>query len=332
MTARRPTPPRFGRSHRRRGSALILALSVLGVLLVLLGHLLLEARAGAALAAARLERDRLGALAEDAVRRALQRLADDEDLLCDHPDEPWAREESLATPSGDRVRTTVVDVNRRFDVNNLALEASASPRLPAEDILTDIFLLCGDAEPGPRVAALRDWIDADRDGPFETAHYEDLTPRRMPTHRPLESWAEWRWVAGFSESWLADPSLGAAPPGSHPSLSDLLAVVPGPRRRPTAVNLNTAPEALLLVLFGRSQRHVASAVVALRSAAPLRSIDGLAALADPLRMSRLLPYIDVKSDRYHIEAVASGGGAEARVRALAQRDPDGTVRVLRWIR
>lgn len=325
---RRVRPPRS--SAWRRGSALVLALAVLGAVLVVLGAAMAEARARAALASARLERERLRAIAAGEIERAMQRLANDDDLLCDHPEEEWARPDRRHTPDGDAIETVIEDEQRLWDLNNLAAEPTTQPRRPPEDIAADLFRLAGDPDPGDRITALRDWVDTDRDGPREAPFYTELKPRRVPPNRPLESWAELAWIAGFPPRWLDDPSQGTVPPDRRVPLRGLVTWIPGQHRRVTPVNLNTASEELLTVLFGRGQQHLAHAVVSLRSAAPLRSTDGIAVLADPLRMTRLLPYLDVKSEWFRIRVRVRGPRQSVSAEVLARRGSDGTVRVVQW--
>lgn len=314
----------------RCGSALVLSLAVLGAVLVVLGAVMAEARARAALASARLERERLRAIAAGELERAMQRLADDDDLLCDHPTEEWARPDRRRTPDDDVIETMIEDEQRLWDLNNLAAEPSAQPRRPPEDIATDLFRLTGDPDPGDRITALRDWVDTDRDGPREAPFYTELKPPRVPPNRPLESWAELEWIAGFSPRWLDDPSQGTIPPDRRVPLRSLLTWIPGPHRRVTPINLNTAPDELLAVLFGRGQQHLAHAVVTLRSAAPLRLTDGIVVLADPLRATRLLPYLDVKSEWFRIRVRVRGPRQSVAAEALVRRNTDGTVRVVQW--
>ncbi len=329
-------PVLFPRGRRtrasRRGGALVFVLVMLGVLVTLLAYLLSESRSAGALSAAVLERERLAAVATDAVRRAMQRLADDEDLRVDHPGEPWAEPEVVADPSGVTVRTRTEDEGRRLDVNNLSMGPGIERRRPPEDILRDLFLLCGDPAPGPRLDALRDWVDPDGDGPFEASAYLERKPPVKPTNRPLTSWTEWAGIEGFSAAWMEDPSFGAAESNTLPRLADLAVLIPGRHNRTTPVNLNTAPEALLTVLFGRGQEYMARAVLTLREAEPLRSFDGLVVLADPLRMIRLLPWVDLKSQWFRIESTAIGSRNRVRIEALVNRDAGGNVKVVRWSR
>lgn len=314
----------------RRGSALVVVLAVLGAILVVVGATMAEARARAALAAARLERERLRVIAAGEVERAMSRLANDDDLLCDHSDETWARPERHRTPDGDAVETIIEDEQRLWDLNNLAADPTTIPRRPPEDILTDLFQLVGDASPGDRILAVRDWVDADQDGPREASYYVDMTPRRTPPNRPLESWDELEWIAGFPSGWYFDPSQGAVPANQRVPVRELITLIPGPHRRVTPINLNSAPEPLMMILFGRGQQHIARAVATLRAAAPLRSTDGLTVLADPLQMARLMPYLDVKSEWFRIRVQVRGARQRVYAETLVRRSADGTVRVVQW--
>jgi len=309
---------------------LVLALAVLGAVLVVLGAAMAEARARAALASARLERERLRAIATAELERAMRRLADDDDLLCDHFEEPWARADRNRTPDGEAIETVIDDEQRLWDLNNFAAPPSTEPRRPPEDIAADFFHLAGDPDPRDRLVALRDWIDADRDGPREATHYAEWKPPRFPPNRPLECWVELEWIADFPPQWFRDPSQGSVPPDRRVPLRDLVTLIPGPHRRVTPINLNTAPENVLMVLFGRGQQQLAHAVLTLRSAAPLRSTDGLVVLADPLRMTRLMPYLDVKSEWFRIRVRVRGARHSLAAEALVRRGADGTVRIVQW--
>ncbi len=323
------TRPRHG---PRRGGALVFVLVMLGVLVTLLVHMLAESRTAGALASSILEREKLGAIASDAVRRAMQRLADDEDLLVDHMKEPWADPEALTDPAGVTVRTRIEDDGRRLDLNNLAMDPGIERRRPPEDILQDLFFLCGDPNPSERIEALQDWVDEDSDGRFEAPFYLAKKPPSAPPNRPLISWNEWTRVEGFSRAWIEDPSAGSAEPDSLPRIRDLVTLLPGRHNRTVPINLNTASEALLTVVFGRGQEYLARAVITLREAEPLRSADGIAALADPIRMTRLMPWLDLKSEWFRIDSTAAGARSRVRVEALVKRESDGTVKVVRWLR
>jgi type II secretory pathway component PulK len=111
----------------------------------------------------------------------------------------------------------------------------------------------------------------------------------------------------------------------------MVTLVPVSRRRPVPVNLNTAPEKVLLALFGPSRRGLVSSIVPLRDAAPLRSIEPVAVLVDPLVMDQVRAFADVRSRFFFVAAEAVQEGVRARKLTLAARDESGSLTVLRWI-
>lgn len=323
--ARRPA------RRRRRGAALVFVLAILAVATTLLWYLLAASHTALGASEAALAADRLRAAAADAARRALLRLADDDDPLADSLGEPWAREEVLADPTGILTRTKVEDDDRRFDANNLALDPQALPARPPEEIVADLLRLCGDPAPSLKVEALRDWIDAGDVGRYEKEYYARRPQPRTCPNAPVASWREWSQVEGFGRGYLEDPSLGESDDPPVP-VAAVLGFMPGPHTRPLTVNVNTASERVLAGLFGVGQEGFVRSVVALRDAFPLRSLDAVAAIADPLRFDRVRPYLDVRSWRYTVTAVASDErGREARVMALAVRLPQGALRIVRWV-
>ena len=326
----RPAGPRAG-GRRRSGTALVIVLAILTVAAALALHYLGAASASLGEARAVLRDETLHAAAGDAVRRALQRLADDEDLVCDSLEEPWAAPEDVVSPTGVRVVTRVVDAGRLFDLNNLAIEDDEGARLIAGELLSNVLAVRGDFAPTPRVAAVRDWTDPDRDGPWEDDYYADLKPPYAAADRPLQSRHDWARVAGFPREFLVEVPPEDVELGIRVGLLDLVTIVPVGRREPVPVNLNTASESVLLALFGRSRRGLVSSIVSLREAAPLRSIEPVAVLVDPLVMDHVRPFVDVRSRYFFIHAEAGQVGVRVRKLALAARDAGGNVGVLRWV-
>lgn len=317
--------------RNRRGAALVFVLAILSVLATLLWYLLAASRTSLASAEAVVAADRLRAAASDAVRRALQRMGDDDDPLADTLDEDWTVDEILTDPTGLTTRTRVVDEDRRFDVNNLSLDEQTVAARPADEIVADLLRLCGDPSPSPKVEALRDWVDAGSVGRFETAYYAEKRLARACADAPLGSWREWALIEGFPRAYLDDPSLGDSDAPPVP-VASVLAIAPGPHRRPVPVNVNTAPERVLLGVFGIGQEGLVRSVLSMRDAFPMRSLDAIAAIADPLMFDRVRPYLDVRSWRFAVTSVATDDqGREARVAAFAVREPQGGMRVLRWV-
>lgn len=308
-------------------------LGFMAVLAVLAYPLVSDSRMAARLSETVAEQARLEAVAADEALAALQRLADDDDLQVDHADEPWAQPLARRRPDGVTVRVTTEDEGRRFDVNNLS-----SPRAAegggADEILAALLPPSGSWSGRDRTAALRDWMDDDREGNWEDAYYEEQKLAMACPNRPLATAQEWRWVAGWGEGWEvpAPATADPVPPGAPPSirLGDLLTWIPGEHRTPEPVNLNTAPEELLRALLGEAQRPIVRGILALRAAAPLRSHENIAILLDPLQFDRLRPYVSVRSRHFRVTATAASERLALRVEALVRREGGGEIRILHW--
>ena len=316
----------------RDGMALILVL----ILLALIAGLVLEIQINARTTLRREQRAlldvRLQQAAADAARAALQRLADDEDLLTDYTNEPWASTEDVTDPSGIATRVVTMDENRFFDLNNLALPASTSGARPASEIVMDLFTLCGDLAPVDRVGALTDWVDGDDEGLAESRYYRELAPPYRPANRLLLSWNELPWVRGFTREYFARHTRSGLDEVFNADLVDCATIVPVERSlQPTTVNVNTAGKNALLGVLGMSREDLARAVLALRAEQPIRNLESLFAVADPALVQAVRPYLDVKSSVFSVNAQAYSEGQSARLRVLARRNPQGNVEVLQWV-
>ena len=316
---------------RSDGFALALALVLTAALAAGTLALLQSARMSGRRAAEAAARDRLRAAAAEGVRAALRRLADDDDLRVDHTNETWAVPGGWVDPSGIAVNFRSTDAQAAFNLNNLAVPTDTAPRRPAEDILADLFAEWGDPLAADHAGALRDWVDADGEGRWETPLYRERKPPYACPDLPLTGWEEWlSSVAGFSREWLARPwGDRRFEPPARP-LRSVLAILPGPARHPVPVNVNTASPEVLLAIAGGDQAGWVRALLSLREAEPLRSLEPLAVLADPVRFDRMRAYLDVKSLYFTVEAEARLDNRSARVTALVRRDADGRVTPLRW--
>lgn len=310
----RPTavPP----SALRRGAALALALSGLAVASALAFQALALAAATRRRAEARADRAVLRALAGEAAFEAVQRLADDDDLRCDHPREDWTRPRAWTTPEGVAVRTEILDASARFNINNLALTRPGD-RAAAHRIVEDLLGVAGHPSATRAAGWLRDAIDTDREGEWEWVETADGRRINSGPNRALLTRAEWSRIP----AWEAH----APAPGR-----ETLALLPLLSERPEPVNVNTAPEDTLRALLGPARPALAAGVAALREAAPLHSLDTIAPLVEPLRMSRLRPFLDVRSRWFIVEAEAASPARRILVRATVFRDTDGATRIVRW--
>jgi general secretion pathway protein K len=316
-------PP--GAPPARQGGVLLLVLVLLGLIAGMVLQAQVRARGallGSRRAAARLELRRAAA---DSVRAALQRLADDEDLRADATNDLWAAAEDTVNPLGIATLVRVTDEDRLFDLNNLAVTASAGLRAPA-DIVGDILAQCGVFYAAEPVGAMADWMDGDDAGLRESAFYASKDPPYRCANRPLYDWTEVLLVEGWTRELFRPRERTGRAAAYEASAADCLTVLPVPRTRPLSVNVNTAAPEVLRAVLGLANDAVADSILALRAVRPIRSIEALSALGDPLLSAAVGPYLDVRSRFFRVRARAYRDGESLALEALAQREPSGRVR------
>ncbi len=327
---RHARPPHPSAGPEREGGALVLVLILVGLVAALLVQTHTLARTRAMLVRHEDARAALRLAAADAVLAALQRLADDEDLGADGTNEAWAARREYETPLGVSVRSQVRDGQARFDLNNLHLPP-APLRRAVEDIVMDLQTLCGEFSPGPATVALRDFVDADQNGPREAAFYRQTAPARRCADRPLYGWRELLAVDGWDETRLQRRPREAGTRGFNASLVDHVALIPSPRTHPVPLNVNTAGREALLAVMGFEQERLVETVLTLRAIRPIRQLDVFSVMVGPEVFDRFSPYLDVRSRFFIAEARAYRDGRAATVESWVRRQEDGRVEILQWL-
>ncbi len=297
--------------------ALILVLLLLGLLV----GLVIQAQSSARLALRSEEsstaRAQLRAAATDAAWGALALLAADADLQVDHTNEPWARPLDRVLPGGIETSVQVADENGRFDVNSLAAKLpDTAKRLPVE-IVADLLALTNLPAPEVRARILKDWIDADREGPREADYYRGLNPPLAIADAMMESPQELAAVLALAGA------TGAAPAG--------LAVLPDRAARILPVNLNTAGREVIMAILGPQYRSAADTLCRTRDAGPLASAAWVTRLLKTGADNPWAPYLAVHSSYFSVTARAVKDNRSAEVHALVFRDARGEVEILRWL-
>jgi type II secretory pathway component PulK len=318
-------------ASRHRGFVTVLVLAVMGLLAALVMEAQVRARARLENYGQQRAELPLQSALHEAVRAAMQRLADDDNLRVDHPAEPWAQPEEFSLGEGITVRVGITDATARFDLNNLYLPVPDISARPAEEIVMDLFTAAGDFQPASRVTAVRDWVDPDQGGLRERPYYERQGLAGVPPNRPLTGLAELLHVADFQREFLLEkPRPKPGQPFRH-SLRDLVTALPVPREQALRVNVNTAAEPVLHALVGPGDSPLVRLLLVARENAPLAGLDLFLTDLEPHLRNTLATFADVRSEFFEIRALAHRtGGGTLSAQALVRRDPGGKVNVVRW--
>ena len=312
----------------RSGMALILTLAAI----VLAGGLALYLQARA-LALARAEQaellqERLRLAAAEAAREALWTLASDEDLTVDHLGEDWAIPREVAHADGLSTRAVVEDAGRFFNWNNVAVSNRAART--SRDILLDLMTFCGDFNPGIRVDALTDFVDADEEGGYEADFYAAGEPPFQPPNRELWAPAELLRVHQFTAE-LFRPRPRTAPDELFSGdLAASTALVPLRLDKPIPVNVNTASRDVLMGVAGLQQDIAVRAILALREMEPLGSLSVLF-MANPELAAALEGTLATASSVFRVRARAAMQDQYCTVMAWVVREQNGDIRILQWM-
>ena len=318
------------RKDAQNGSALVIVLALIAALSALVLQIQMGSGGRLSLEQNHLIHESLRRAADDAVRAALHRVADDEDLAADSKLEPWAKREEATTPEGVTTITTVTDEDRYFNLNNVAAKAPEGVK-GIEDTLMDVLYACGIFETGPRVRALTDWVDDNKDGNYESPRYARLSHPYSCPDRPVLAWDELFAVDGWKPALFGPRPRETLTTGFDAEPADCLTLLPAAGHRFATVNVNTASRGVLLGIIGFDQDAVVGAIINLREDRTIRSIDAVQQLMEPALFARISPYLSVRSLYFTIECRAIRDQTVETVRALARRDGAGRVEVLRWM-
>lgn len=243
----------------------------------------------------------------DSAWLALQRLADDEELRFDYPAKAWAQDIQLEYPSGIKVHLEVTDEDRYFDVNNLCQEDHSFRFRPSDAILEDLLKVAGDEK--------------------ARVHAHALQRRAESTNQWLNTWPDFAELTGLAADnfsvWLNEVPVK--------SPQKCLTMLPGGRREPLRVNVNTADKETLVGIVGEAHRGWVEMICREREKRPLFSLWELLPSGNFLLQKELSKYLDVRSHYFQIRATASAESSSKSLWVLSQRDDKGQVTVLRWV-
>lgn len=244
----------------------------------------------------------------------LQQDANERDY--DGLDEAWAMPVDHLPVDQGHVRGAIVDLQGRFNLNNL------DKRNPAWQEYEAQFrrLLQRLPEPPPAnelIAAIHDWMDADDAASFpsgaEDTVYLNLDPPYRAANRPFTVPSELLAVRGVT-------------PALYRALRDLVTALP----EVTPVNLNTADPAVIRALTASPDEAKLEQFVARRAEKPLQNA---ADLAEFTREGVLGPdakpqHLAFASRYFQIQGEVFVGSSRVALYSLIHRPDPGTPKVL----
>ena len=248
----------------------------------------------------------------------------------DTPNDIWNEELPPTMIEGGMISGKIEDLQGRFNLNNLIDAANApDPEQTRilQRILAQVSLVEENVQLSPFMAnRVADWIDPDlnslADGAEDLNYLSLEVPYRAANH-PMVSPSELAAVAGFTLTDVA-------------ALKPFIATLPraATATSATTVNVNTAPEIVLMSLDENITPSIAKDLDDYRASTPFENTaDFVAELAahqitfDPNRVSSL----SVSSDYFLITSDASIGRTALRMYSLLQRTNDAVVVISRSI-
>jgi general secretion pathway protein K len=236
--------------------------------------------------------------------------------------EDWAQPVDYLPVDQGFVRGGVVDLQGRFNLNNL------NPRIPGEKYqqqfrnllrnLTDVDV------PQGLDSAVRDWIDEDQTpntmNGAEDAEYLNLTPPYRTANQPFTVVSELLAIRGMT-------------PEIYARLRPLLATLPAAKAQGTSatrINVNTAPAEVLRALSATTDDTKLAAFVGRRVDDPIENASELGALIGEgiWGAEVTAEVLDFKSQFFQIQGEVFVGSSRVALYSLIHRPDNGTPVVL----
>jgi general secretion pathway protein K len=281
------SPPRLQRMHAERGFAVVMAMLVVALAASVAGFMAWQQSLWVRQAENLSNLVQAEAIARAAGRWAQMALIEDARTTTnDHLGELWATALPAIPVEHGSATIRIVDLQGRFNVNNLVQGGKASA--PDVAAFRRLLELAGIA---PDLAnAVVDWIDADSDPSFpggaEDIDYLAMRPPYRAANRPLIDIGELARVKGFDAAALA-------------KLAPFVAALPAP----SALNLNTAPAEVLSAVIPKMGLVEAQGMVASRRDRPF---------LDANDVKKRLPELDLPQERFGVSSQYFLAAASAR--------------------
>lgn len=249
-----------------------------------------------------------GVLKEDAKRNHIDSLGD-----------IWAMPVDFLPIENGSLRGRIEDLQGRFNLNNLATKDPAQLKiylLQFQRLIDNLPDFKSDQVQGVG-AAVRDWVDADSEridlNGAEDNEYEGLDPPHRAANRPMLSASELLEVRGVT-------------PALYTALRPYVTALP---TIGTRINVNTAPEPVLLSLSANVDRSLLQSFLKTRMLKPLMSADeafngkaGGSGFLNADKDTRPETLIDVKSRYFELQAEVFIGSSRVALYSVYVR-PEG---------
>jgi general secretion pathway protein K len=317
------------RSKRQSGVALLATLILVLALTLILGNIFYRHQIDVSQATGSLHGDQAVLLAFSAESWARDLLdSGNDDLTVDHFGEDWAQAIPLLPVDGGTIVGCLVDLESRVNINNFSsyTDSSLRPERKAdamglvkvwESLLQNMDFIVDES----RVSVLIDWLDKGDEliGPAgaEQSDYSGFNPPRFPANTEIADTAELAAMAGYS---LAEVQR----------LMPFISALPGP----TTININSAPEQVLMALSGDLGIDFVDMVLDNRPFLTLQefyqAIDIRLMVGEPALAIRWpAKLIDVKSDFFQLNLEVTLGQSRLEVKSIMHRSENGRPTVIR---
>ena len=315
--SRRRVPSKLPR--QQRGVALLATLILMLAVTLVLGNIFYRHQMDVSQATGSLHGDQaiLLAMSGESWARDLLASAND-DLTVDNFDEDWAQAVPLLPVDGGTLAGCIVDLQSQINLNNYGTytdkrlsDERASTAMGYAKLWDNVLTLLDIPVDASNVAVLVDWLDSDSElvnsAGAEQPDYSRFTPPRFPPNSAISDTAELAAMVGYR---LTDVQ----------QLMPWIVALPAP----TAININTAPEPILLALSDGLAREFVDLV---RDNRPFMTTadfyqlmaDYLVVPQDEVKQRWPETLIDVKSTFFQLNLEVTLGQARLEVKSVLDR-------------
>lgn len=242
---------------------------------------------------------------------ALRLLLEDreESPEVDHAGEDWADENLSIRAEYGSIEFQMVDLQGRFNLNNLAAEAAEKELQRFQRLLAVLDLPTGIAE------SVKDWVDADSDqSGFDGAEDNEYLVKEPPyraANRPMSEISELRLVHGVTDEHAAilAPHVATLPVG-------------------TPINVNSADEMVLRSLAEDLGELEAEQILLSRKGTPFETVDKDFAKRTLVPESIDKEGLSVNSEFFTVQITAKFGDRVSRLESFVHRPKEGDLKVM----